>query len=73
MSGRPQHPRLIEDPETIRRLNRLTGTFLGDLFAYVMRSCGCTYSEIGTIFGVTRQAAEYMVKRVGEQLDDFEN
>ena len=34
------------------------------LISYVMRKCGCTYSEIGKVFNVHRTTAEYYTKAI---------
>lgn len=34
------------------------------VIVYVMKASGCTYQEIGNVYGVSRQLAEYYTKKV---------
>jgi|GEM_PF-4064250 len=38
------------------------------IIAYTMRECGCTYTEIGEVFGIKRQQAEYFVNTIRKAL-----
>lgn len=53
---------------TIKELQEIvmTGGFTIDyrpLIGHVMRACGCTYDEIGKVFGISRQAVHTMLKK----------
>ena len=61
MAGRPTQKKA--NIEAIRKI-RQAGVDTRPLIAYTMRNCGCTYSEIGQVFDITRQMAETLVKQV---------
>lgn len=39
------------------------------IIAAIMRYCGCTYTEIGEAFGITRQMAQTVIKAT-ERIDE---
>lgn len=42
------------------------------LTAYVMKQCGASYREIGEVFAIPRQLAEYHVKQVESKIESIE-
>ena len=38
------------------------------IIAYTMKKSGCTYPEVGKVFGVTKQMASKIVKRIERKL-----
>jgi hypothetical protein len=61
MAGRPTIKKA--DIAAIKQLNATAGSMvdLRPIIAFTMRSCGCTFDEIGEAFDVTRQMAKTLV------------
>ena len=57
--------------EHLRQLNDVMGNVVDymPIVAYTMRECGCTYSEIGEVFDITRQQSEYFVNNIKKALN----
>lgn len=68
MAGRPTSK--TADTEKIKRLYNRANNVLDvrPIIALTMRNCGCTFTEIGAVFGVTRQMAETIVKNAESEL-----
>ncbi len=66
MAGRP-----ITKIANIENIQKLLATDLVDIrpiITVVMRECGCTFEEIGKVFGFTRQNAEILFKNTKDKL-----
>ena len=70
MAGRPTQ--IKADIEKIKQLQAGSNDILDyrPIIAYTMRACGCTFTEIGEVFGFTRQMAETMVKNAETKLKE---
>lgn len=68
MAGRPiQQKADIKGIQTLyHRANNVLD--VRPIIALTMRNCGCTYDEIGRVFGITRQMAETLVKNARKEL-----
>lgn len=60
MAGRPKQEKA--DIKALKKLNEASLIDYRPIVAYTMRKCGCTFTEIAEVFGVTRQMAETIVK-----------
>lgn len=69
MAGRPIQKRA--DIAALKKLNNNPDKLidLKPTIVYIMRNAGCTYSEIGKVFGITRQMAETAYKNIEEDLN----
>ena len=73
MAGRPvQKTANIENIKKLRNGIKTKDGTLEDLFneqllrpviVYTMRECGCTYTEIGKVFDISRQMAEQIYNK----------
>ena len=73
MAGRPvQKTANIENIKKLRNGIKTKDGTLEDLFneqllrpviVYTMRECGCTYTEIGKVFDISRQMAEHIYNK----------
>lgn len=68
MAGRPKQEKA--DIKALKKLNTGLGNLIDtkSLIAYIMRKSGCTYEEIGNVFGVTRQMAITLVDQAERKL-----
>lgn len=69
MAGRPRIQQA--DLNALAKLDKALVKGAIDLrpaLAYVMKHCGCTYEEIGMVFGVTRQAAKLIMEQAENNL-----
>lgn len=71
MSGRPVQKK-ANIPELKKLLVPNTVTDHRPLIAFVMRNSGCTFAEIGEVFGLTRQQAETIFKNAKEKAEKHE-
>lgn len=60
----------IANIEHLKQLYNIMGNVVDYLpiVAYTMSECGCTYAEIGEVFGIQRQQAEYFVNSIRKAL-----
>lgn len=68
MAGRPVSK--TADIKQIQALYHRANNVLDvrPIIALTMRNCGCTYAEIGQVFGVTKQMAETIIKKAEKEL-----
>lgn len=74
MAGRPTQKKA--DIQAIQDLYQSTDTYsnlvqttmIKPIIIFTMRKCGCTFQEIGDVFGITRQMAETAFKNAEQEL-----
>ena len=68
MAGRPKQEKA--DITAIKKLFVSTSQVIDPrpIIAYTMKNCGCTFREIGEVFGVTKQQAETIFKNAEKEL-----
>lgn len=68
MAGRPVQKKA--DVEQIQRLYYRANNVLDvrPIIALTMRSCGCTYAEIGEVFGITKQMVQTIIENAESEL-----
>lgn len=68
MAGRPV-TRLADVKEIQRIYNEATNTLdTRPLIVLTMRACGCTYAEIGEVFGISKQMVQTIVEHAESEL-----
>lgn len=68
MAGRPIQKKA--DIKAIQTLSHRVGNVLDSkpIIVFTMRKCGCTYTEIAKVFGITRARAEQIFKKAENDL-----
>lgn len=68
MAGRPVQKKA--NIENIKKINEATKQVIDPrpIIVYTMRECGCTFSEIGQVFNISRQMAEAIYKATEKDL-----
>lgn len=71
MSGRPVSKTAnTEQLQKLIKVNDVTDN--RPLIAYVMRNCGATFTEIGTVFNLSRQQVETIYKNAEAKVEAHE-
>jgi DNA-directed RNA polymerase specialized sigma24 family protein len=68
MAGRPVSKKA--DVKKIQALYHRANNVLDvrPIIALTMRSCGCTYTEIGQVFGVSKQMVQTIIQKAESEL-----
>lgn len=68
MSGRPTQKKADIPAIQNMLVNSKKLVDLRPVIALTMRSCGCTFEEIGQVFDISRQMAETLIKKAEREL-----